>query len=274
MQIGDKTILVNVGYGDREKDVYISGVNVNTGKIETFTVNDSDVLKRFLSCLLEQERFGHNILEKTLLRTLNLLYSWPQNTPLFLSMDKSTISSMMGGHSGEVRSRSELRSGSDNPTLDYTEPVNALSQSLCNNINEIQFGSYIFSSIDPVFCAIGRESIPFSHVVGPYPFQQTGCFGRCGSGCIGDPGNPGGLLQNDVNIFTQNCFNHDACVDALGDLHPCCMEMFQNVIDDFYNGTDCTPVLTVTINPQGAIDAGAKWQVEGDPFDLRMALER
>ena len=111
IQFGDKTILVNVGYGDREKEVYIKGVNVDTGKIDTFTVNDSDVLKRFLSCLLEQEGFGHNILEKTLLRTLNLLYSWPQNTLLFLSMDKSTISSMMGGHSGEVRSRSELSVG-------------------------------------------------------------------------------------------------------------------------------------------------------------------
>ena len=145
--------------------------------------------------------------------------------------------------------------------------VNALSQSLCNNINETQLGSYIFSSIDPVFCAIGRESIPISHVVGPYPFQPNGCFGRCGTGCIGDPGGPGGLIQNDVNIFTQNCFNHDACVDALGDLHPCCMEMFLLTIDDFYNGTDCTPVLTVTINPQEAIDAGAKWKVQGDPYN-------
>jgi hypothetical protein len=184
---------------------------------------------------------------------------------LFVSMDKSTISSMMGGHSGEVRLRSELISGSDNSTLNSTQIVNALSQSLCNNINEIQDVSYA-SSIDLV-CAIYKESIPISHVVGPYPFQPNGCFGRCGSGCIGDPGGPGGLAQNDLNIFTQNCFNHDACVDALSDANPCCVAMFALTIDDFYNGTDCTPVLIVTINPQEAIDAGAKWQVEGDPYN-------
>jgi len=267
IQFDDKTILVNVGYGDREREVYIKGVNVNTGEIERFTINDSDVLKRFLLYLMEEEGFGHNILERTLLRSLNLLYSWPQNAPLFLSADKSTISSMMGGHSGEVSLRSEIISGSDNSTINSTVTATALSQSLCTNINEAHVGAYIFSSIDPVLCAIGRESIPISHVVGPYPFQPNGCFGRCGSGCIGDPGGAGGLAQNDLNIFTQSCFNHDACVDALGDADPCCMEMFLLTIDDFYNGTDCTPVLTVTIYPQAAVDAGAKWQVEGDPYN-------
>jgi hypothetical protein len=76
---------------------------------------------------------------------------------------------------------------------------------------------------------------PFSELVGPYPFEDGDCFGRCGKGCIGD-----GPPNNELNIFTQNCFNHDKCVGVFGYVHPYCNQMFLYAINDFLFGVNCT----------------------------------
>lgn len=69
------------------------------------------------------------------------------------------------------------------------------------------------------------------------PCNQGKCFGRCGQGCGGDPG-PGPSVQQ----FTQDCLNHDACVESLGYAAPGCQDEFSATADDVLYAPDCNAI--------------------------------
>jgi hypothetical protein len=65
------------------------------------------------------------------------------------------------------------------------------------------------------------------------------CLGRCGTGCAANPGNPA-----EVQRYTQECLNHDACNratnpwDPLG-LFPPCQDEFAAATAGYFFAPDC-----------------------------------
>jgi hypothetical protein len=65
------------------------------------------------------------------------------------------------------------------------------------------------------------------------------CLGRCGTGCAANPGNPA-----EVQRYTQECLNHDACNratnpwDPLG-LYPPCQDEFAAAAAGYFFAPDC-----------------------------------
>ena len=245
----NSTIVSNVAPSQYDKRMYIYGYRHDTGNAMIFNNYDKHIIENMMS-LIATKRFGSKPIEKLVTRTLNLIYNWPINAEVFLSMDKLFIVTMMGEHPGAVRLWSEIM-----PQGQELHPAASNNGiiSLCGEINETKSASYLTGLV-----CLDVESKPY--LVGPYPFSSGGCFGRCGAGCIGD-----GPPNNGLNIFTQDCFNHDACVKEQGPFHPCCDEMFTLTADDFIYGKSCTPILKVTIEPNEARASGA-WQIENDPF--------
>jgi hypothetical protein len=245
LELDDKKVVVHVGT-QKKKTIKISSYVISSGEVVTLTPEDSDRIKDLLSSMLQND-IGRHRIGKMLLRTLNLLYSWPTGLPV-----------MLNGHNSEQLHRMDSFEDSSEDTLNTTREFNlesitgwtecdwpfpmGLSASLCNEMNELHegkfivYGSYIgdwwdiplFPMYYPWLCW------SFEETVGPFPFEEGSCFGRCGKGCIG-----AGVPDNDLNIFTQNCFNHDGCVGALGLIHPYCNQMFFYSIIDYYFGSNC-----------------------------------
>jgi hypothetical protein len=65
------------------------------------------------------------------------------------------------------------------------------------------------------------------------------CLGRCGTGCASNLGNPA-----EVQRYTQECLNHDACNratnawDPLG-LYPPCSDEFAAAVEGYFFAPDC-----------------------------------
>ncbi len=68
--------------------------------------------------------------------------------------------------------------------------------------------------------------------VGPCYNAQNECLGRCGPGC-GAPPSP------TIQIFTQDCLNHDLCTRATGTILGECKDEWLAAGDDFFFGKDC-----------------------------------
>lgn len=253
----NRTITVSLSTNSNNSSVTITSYDIMNGGYVNFGHEDSRVLKQCLQSLINQSS-PNSTLDMMLLRVLNLLYSWPENTPLFLEMDDSSIVSLMGENPGVVRLRSDLTS----ETYQYkSEHITTASiESICHRINKTYKGGYFFGLM--TLCTEWKAPI---RLVGPYPFNPNGCFGRCGMGCVGDGVN--GAAQNTINIFTRDCFNHDACVRDSSLTNPCCADLFLLAADDFLKGPSCTPVMNVTIGPKQAVNAGAQWKVINDPFN-------
>lgn len=64
------------------------------------------------------------------------------------------------------------------------------------------------------------------------PAQGDACLGRCGPGC-GAPPNP------TIQIFAQDCFNHDLCTGETGTILGECADEWRAASDDFLFGRDC-----------------------------------
>ena len=87
LQLNGKEIIVRKGYGEREKEFYVEGYSIDTGKIASLTTEDFNDLE----ALLMEIDTDYNTLEKTFIRTLNLLHNWPPNLSLFVLMDESIV---------------------------------------------------------------------------------------------------------------------------------------------------------------------------------------
>ena len=68
--------------------------------------------------------------------------------------------------------------------------------------------------------------------LGPCYNTQNECLGRCGPGCGAPP-------SATIQIFTQDCLNHDLCTRATGTILGECKDEWLAAGDDFFFGKDC-----------------------------------
>jgi len=215
--------------------IYLRAYNKASRRTCTLSADDSEMIRSLLTSTLEDKMVDRH-LGKMFRRTLNLLYSWPPFLPL-----QVLVTDFMGSRSGLGQSAVQ---DLDSSTSACDIPVpKGFSEDLCDEMNMHHDGDYIdlawpyewiiwpfLGRLIPLRCS------DFQRIVGPYPFEGGDCFGRCGKGCIGD-----GFPNRDVNIFTQNCLNHDSCVGELGYLHPYCNQMLLYAIVDTIFGSECVP---------------------------------
>lgn len=217
LRFKDKEIIIQIDDEAKKRDIYIHGYFIESGEIATLTPEDSEVLKEFLSLMLK-ENIGQHRLGKKFLRTINLLYSWPAAMPLItLNPDLVTVP----------------------PACEITYP-DGISDDLCSEKHTTHLGRY---AVDGDYCGWASYIwIPVLKLDKPTTWEEdvpqevsgNDCFGRCGKGCIGD-----GEPNNEVNIYTQDCFDHDLCVGNEGTIDAECNWMFIYAIDDFVYGPTC-----------------------------------
>jgi len=110
--------------------------------------------------------------------------------------------------------------------------------SLCSEIGHKVTGIY----------TIQEESITETKTVGPC--GSDSCMGRCGPECNIPP-------TPSTQRFTMDCFNHDLCTRATGNILGPCQDEFNHADDDFFFGKDCEDISgTLTDN------YGRLWELE------------
>jgi hypothetical protein len=62
-----------------------------------------------------------------------------------------------------------------------------------------------------------------------------------------------GTLAPTQDTYTQNCFNHDACVRALGPIERHCDFMFMFCMSDFFDGPRCRPFVNAISPSSGPV---------------------
>ena len=239
LHFNGKEIRVLKGYGEREKEFYLEGCAIDSGEIVTFTAEDFSTLE---TLMLEMELDDNN-LSKMFLRTLILLHSWPLNLPLLIVMDESKIFLLTQNFNSLVFNRFNFdRKNIGAAFLDVkgTEEFTIAAPSIisiCSDINKEHHGRYFR------FLWFPFMPLPLWEVVTEVVGGCGRCFGRCGRACLID----GGLLNNEFNRYTQDCFNHDACVCNVGQFEVECTILFVACIDDFYLAPDCGSHFTLTV---------------------------
>jgi len=217
LYINDKHINVKVGYGKRKGEISIIGKDQQTGEIINISDLEAESLKQDLELILGEKQIGTNDLEKMLIRTFNLLSSWPSSMAVIVDPTQVTIPDECG--------------------ITYPDGI---SENICPYVNESHIGSYVTTD---EYCGWAKYSgIPIIKLDAPTAWMDDvehnvggeNCFGRCGKGCIGD-----GEPNNSVNIYTQDCFDHDLCAENEGTLDAGCNWMFIFAIDDFFYGPIC-----------------------------------
>ncbi len=217
--IKNKHFNVKVGYGERAGKIHLQGEDIYTKEIVTISEDEAELIRLNLQSMLN-EGIGTNRIEQDLLRTFNLLYSWPADLPVIIDPDDITIPDECG--------------------LEYPEGV---SEDLCLEINGPHIGRF---ATEGEFCGwLKFNEVPILKLDAPTVWMEDvehlvggeECFGRCGRSCIGD-GPPNSFLD----IYTQDCFDHDLCAENEGLLDAECNWMFIDTIDDFYYGAVCPPL--------------------------------
>jgi hypothetical protein len=218
-----RRVMVQAIDGDGANVIKIASVVLKTGEAAIATEADASHLEA-LMVQLSGTDIGKNKPGEMLLRTLNLLHSWPTGQAIVLT-------DAFGGFF-VLNEYSASYSSCDWP------PTMGVSPDICELTNQEHQGDYLSSGQYTGFDLFGMVPIyyplqctPFTETVGPYPYHLGECIGRCGVGCP--------IILG--NVYTQDCFNHDMCVGDLGRTHPYCNQMFILCIDDFLFGTDCEP---------------------------------
>ncbi len=233
LEIGNHIFTVQVQSEGRL--LAVRGRDRDTGATVRLAPAEADAIDALANRLLaERPTLAATPGGRYLLRALNLLADWPPGLAVELL---STRTTRLGADQAPMRPGPgpALTSACDWP------PPLGLSESLCARLGEQHPGDYIrlglkvgelpFPPYSPVFYPLACRD--FSAVVGGSD-PVSGCFGRCGRGCAGD-----GPPNNPLDIYTQNCFNHDGCVTARGLLDDYCNQMFVYAAPDFLFGTDC-----------------------------------
>ncbi|MBI5445809.1 MAG: formylglycine-generating enzyme family protein [Deltaproteobacteria bacterium] len=203
----------------KDSDVSVKGILREAGRPAFLSTGDKDRIARFAEIVSKKEAESRS--RKLLLRVLNLLHSWPENLPL--QYEASNIEAP------------DLSLESYTSACQVPPPLT--SESICSLMGQESSGNYISSgwptgiSLGPVMLYYPGACTEFPHTVEPSSLAEGDCFGRCGVGCE--------FLGEDDPVYTQNCFNHDGCVDALGRIHPYCNQMFLYCAKDFLLGEEC-----------------------------------
>jgi hypothetical protein len=226
IEFNGKRVIVQAINGDEANAIRINGATLKTGEAAIATEVDAQYLEELLAKLSTTD-IGRNKPGEMLVRTLNLLSSWPTGQPIAL-MDA------LGGFI--IFNKYSVAYG----PCDWP-PDLGVSPDICTDMNQEHQGEYLsfglytgfdFWGIVPIYYPL--RCTQFTAVVGPYPYDLGDCMGRCGVGCSAIfPG----------SVYSQDCFNHDMCVGELGLTHPYCNQMFILCIDDFLFGPACEPSL-------------------------------
>ncbi len=198
IDLPEKSIIIKADYSPGNESAEINAYERKSGGVPVLDEDETEILTLML------EKFSANKkspdrLTSILLRSLNLLASWPPGKPL---------------------------THTTTPEPDaLTSPLAAGIIDICGKVNQMHTGSY------PVW---GSWKPFLPRLVGPFPWNFGDCMGRCGKGCIGD-----GIPNNGINIYSQDCFNHDACVTDLGYYDLDCILAFDETFQDFLYGRSC-----------------------------------
>ncbi len=263
IEIGKQQITIE--FDEINNELSILGVDICTSNTILINENKSNLLKKLLTHLLKkQDNFGDDNIEKTFLRTLNLMHSWPSNLPVFyntqLFNDISALKQQNNNYTTNEISRRAISCFIGNFSNGY--------KNICNEIGYTKVGAYptdgescieyggimvsIILKLYPLPAKIIRNILGYINKLTnvslsrPTSWEDAdslvggdNCFGRCGKGCIGD-----GLPNNSVDVYTQECFEHDLCVEKTGKYtDPKCNWLFLFTIDDFisgYLGNNCS----------------------------------
>jgi hypothetical protein len=227
---GDKQVEVRLGAAPGPRWFAIDSRDAATRTPARLDAADSAALRAALRSLHPMA----SPLENALSRVVNLLASWPSRLPVTGSLRDGVLRGASG---------SWHLSGSTSGITD-----------ICGEMNQLRGGTYPVNLIPRSFQAI----------VGPYPWADGDCLGRCGVGCPGD-----GQPNNSVYVFGQDCLNHDACVGAQGLADPDCDLIFPATFDDFLYGPSCQKdnADLVIDGQDGPLDVAA-----ADPIDISVSL--
>jgi hypothetical protein len=111
---------------------------------------------------------------------------------------------------------------------------------------------------------LGSQRVSQRVAVGPCYDEANRCLGRCGRGCRSTSvlgiSNPGAVQR-----FTQDCLDHDLCVDRTGDALGACTGEFLAAVDDFLLAPDCG-----SLSGGWTDNLGEVWRlVQGDGGSVR-----
>ncbi len=260
------SLLANIGLGkERGNRQYIfksDTANLNS----QMQPDDRKFAETMLASLAYDPRIYETEHGKMLLRLLNLVSSWPVE-----EIDINRINQAPKYGIAQV--------GPNNCNL---PPEQNGINTICQSIGQEKEGKY---ADDGQFCGIWR-GLKINRPNNPWANSENlilganSCVGRCGKGCIGD-----GQPNNGLNIYTQDCLNHDLCVGNRGMINAECNWMFILAEDDFWNGPDCTPVnvvidikasdkdeilyatlkdnvkITISLDPTGFISQAVDWWI-------------
>ncbi|MBL8019712.1 MAG: hypothetical protein JNM27_08620 [Leptospirales bacterium] len=221
VRIGEKVI--SVAFRGADFRIY--------GKTRDGLVRLSDQDRDAIARMMDQSASDNSIEGKTANGVLGLLRSWPSNLPLAMERDGASLrmihpdknlpieltlqdSGTMGVLTQEPRELPpQFAFTSSFPTGVGVQSVQGAlhSASICDKQWKMHTGYY----------PVGKT---FTHIV-----HDAKCFGRCGMGCETIPN----------NAYTQACFNHDGCVDALSYLHPNCDFIFGATVPDYILAPGC-----------------------------------
>ncbi|WP_420267234.1 hypothetical protein [Candidatus Magnetominusculus dajiuhuensis] len=220
LRFGDIVLIVEKGISSGG-GFYLQASSINNGGIVKLTDKDNQVIQKLMS---EMSAYGdNNNLSKSFLSILNLIVSWPNTMPVYVSISNSGINTLTGEYKQQSHSRLT-------PLSDY-KPLN-----LCN-----AFGKTLDLFWPVQVSGTTVATLDQSGIIG-----QDGCFGRCGPGCSSYS------TATFNNVYSYACARHDACVgyqnSILGvtnTVWPDCDYLFPATIPDFiigvlgtsYNGT-------------------------------------
>lgn len=221
--------LIITNINSQTKTAHMVEGTIKDSSAGVFTKKDSEDLNHLFKIMLESNLNSFS-LGNTLLRFLNLLDSWPTGMPLEFELEGGPV----------------IPGNSINAEPSFID--------LCEKINRLHDGEYPIEGVPTPF---------FDIEVGPYPWDFGDCVGRCGKQCAGD-----GKPDNGMYVYSQDCFDHDVCVEDQWMFDPDCNSIFDSAIDDFLFGPSCQKdnIDLLVNNQDGPVD------IVNDELDIKASI--
>ncbi len=277
-----KTDTIDMTFELKNKEIFIQldnasntpiivGYDAETGDTINLTENDSALLEKLVKALVKK-RFGENELEEKLLRSANLLSSWPTSLSVLIMATSSECGSVPDSLPCiTVNTGCDLKypDGVINSMCAYRDKQREVKypekgdDSKCNKIKKVDVDELEEKlNINIPYGTWNTLVKPLlNDIAEPYDYRSKevtvggdDCVGRCGAGCIGGID----IFDNYSNIYTEDCLNHDVCVDEnTNSTAEQCNYLFLKTVDDFVYGPDCSNEFDDDygiIEPKGAVD--------------------
>lgn len=247
-------------------ELYLKLIN-SDGAIAFIENNDlaaiADLAKKINASTTQAES------KEVLLKTLELLYSWPVTIPVYQWKDSVETVSPLKDQIFVVKAVNQFMAKSALNNVDQlydTTDINLIaklsrdfpqinsvdseiiakkiipkSADLCNAIGSAKPATYPDSV--PVAPAVSgpANSITWKtsgpKLIEPWWNEGGSCIGRCGQGCSGTY--IGGPASN-TDVYSDACFNHDMCADDKGIVSAECNYILPDAVSDYLQKTDCT----------------------------------